>query len=110
MNEELNNRIQDWQDDNTNLGRNNVTQLNRSNSIVEGEFTFRLEKLLDLNVYETKIPIRVTRIFQTFAQNNENANSHGDIHRFDQLIENIERDFLDEISSAIDELLLQAEN
>jgi len=110
MNEELNNLIQNWQHDNSTLGSNRVTDLKKSKLIVEGEYTFRLEKLLDLNVYETKIPIRVTRIFQTFAQNDENANPKGDIQRFNQLIENIERDFLDEISSAIDDLLSQVGN
>lgn len=103
MDEELQQLINNWQEGNNQLGDNNVKPLD--NSFKDGEFTFLLTKSIDLNHIQIPERIEVSRIFGTLAQNDETINANGDTHNFNRLVENIEREFADELSATIKEYI-----
>jgi hypothetical protein len=105
MEEELQRHIQRWVNSNGYLGKNSIVEIDTN--FKEGEFIFRLEKSVDLNVIGISKKVRVSRNFPTFAQNDQDLNSKGDVERFEQLVEVIEKDFINSISNAIDEVLPQ---
>lgn len=94
--------LEDWVAMSSSYGKNEYEEVK---SLIDDERLFRLTKSMNLRIGNGKKLVQTKKYFQTFALSDTNLNSDGDVHMLNQLISNIERDFLDKISSSIDEII-----
>jgi hypothetical protein len=94
--------LEEWVAKSSSYGKNEYEEIK---SLIQDERLFRLTKSMNIRFGNESKPVQTKKYFQTFALSDTNSNSEGDVHMLNQLISNIEREFLDKISSSIDEIV-----
>ncbi len=102
MKKDLLNKLQIWEQNGI-LGTRKYEELSRS--FKEGESLITLSISLSIRFNGGKITIIVKRPFHTFAQNDGNLNSKGDIYLFNKIVECLENDLINKYNNVLNKIL-----